>query len=473
MIIEKYNKRQLESDQEQLKMELFQEFLFRTKAEKWQAIEKLHQELGYIEEDMRIVTKQITTLGSDNSVSHRVPDFGFSFGIKQGTKKLQLNNRQALGVQDGLESDTQIKFDRINKHLPDLQESYFGSKLKKDVPAVNGDLTEEDLVFANSLVQCTKFTGFRTLANLHYADHFFNYSSSIVSSIGFDKDDELFATGGVTKKLKIYDYASVIEKGNPKTSSNINKNWDEFLGYQDNDEVPRTKYPIREMQCQAKISCLAWNSYIKSLLISSDYEGSVSLWDTATGQCTVKFEEHEKRIWSVDFSDVNPTVAASGSDDARVKLWSNNLRYSTHTIESKANVCSVKFHPTNSNYLVFGSADHHLHYYDLRKLIHPVKIFTGHKKAVSYVKFLNSNELISASTDCSLRLWLTNGENDCKRVFKGHTNEKNFVGLSVNCNSEFIGCGSETNQIFVYHSQLNQPITDHRFENTLNPVTVS
>lgn len=35
------------------------------------------------------------------------------------------------------------------------------------------------------------------------------------------------------------------------------------------------------------------------------------------------------------------------------------------------------------------------------------------------------------------------------RVFKGHTNEKNFVGLSVN--SEYIACGSETNEVFVYH----------------------
>jgi hypothetical protein len=35
------------------------------------------------------------------------------------------------------------------------------------------------------------------------------------------------------------------------------------------------------------------------------------------------------------------------------------------------------------------------------------------------------------------------------RTLKGHTNEKNFVGLSVN--SEYIACGSETNEVFVYH----------------------
>jgi len=52
-----------------------------------------------------------------------------------------------------------------------------------------------------------------------------------------------------------------------------------------------------------------------------------------------------------------------------------------------------------------GSADHHIHYYDLRNVSQPVHVFGGHKKAVSYVKFLSTNELASASTDSTLRLW--------------------------------------------------------------------
>jgi hypothetical protein len=35
------------------------------------------------------------------------------------------------------------------------------------------------------------------------------------------------------------------------------------------------------------------------------------------------------------------------------------------------------------------------------------------------------------------------------RTFRGHKNEKNFVGLSVN--NEYIACGSETNEVFAYH----------------------
>lgn len=69
---------------------------------------------------------------------------------------------------------------------------------------------------------------------------------------------------------------------------------------------------------------------------------------------------------------------------------------------------------------------------------------TGHRKAVSYVRFLNGYELVSASTDSTLRMWDTKLCTNT-RVFNGHNNEKNFVGLSVFDN--FMACGSETNEV--------------------------
>lgn len=38
-------------------------------------------------------------------------------------------------------------------------------------------------------------------------------------------------------------------------------------------------------------------------------------------------------------------------------------------------------------------------------------------------------------------------------TFRGHTNEKNFVGPTVN--SDYIACGSETNEVYVYRKVRN------------------
>lgn len=277
-------------------------------------------------------------------------------------------------------------------------------------------------------------------ATLKYGDIL--NSSSIVSSIEFDRDSEHFATAGVTKKIKIFEYSNIIKPVD-------------------------IHYPIREMSCRSKISCLSWNSYIKSQIASSDYEGIVCLWDAYSGQSILQFEEHEKRAWSVDFSRSDPTRLASGSDDTKVKIWSTSQRNSVATIESKANICCVRFNPEISHGIAFGSADHHIHYYDLRNTREPLYIFKGHKKAVSYVKFLNKDEVVSASTDSTLKMWNVSTFEHV-RTFSGHANEKNFVGLSVN--EEYIACGSENNAVCTYHKALTKPILTYKFGSS-NPVT--
>lgn len=74
----------------------------------------------------------------------------------------------------------------------------------------------------------------------------------------------------------------------------------------------------------------------------------------------------------------------------------------------------------------------------------------GHKKAVSYVKFLNTHEIISAGTDGTLKLWDVNKPPFCLRSFVGgHVNEKNFVGLATN--GDYIACGSEDNSLCIYY----------------------
>jgi protein suppressor of PHYA-105 1 len=223
------------------------------------------------------------------------------------------------------------------------------------------------------------------------------------------------------------------------------------------------------MSNKSRLSCICWNNYIKNFLASSDYDGIVKLWDAGTGQGISEFKEHSKRAWSVDFSNVNPTTFASGSDDGSVKLWNINERNSLQTVSNRANVCCVQFSNDSSHVLAYGSADYKTYCYDIRNVSIPWCILSGHKKAVSFVKFLDSKTLVSASTDNTLKIWDLDNTNSsgalstnaCNITLQGHTNEKNFVGLSVA--DGYVVCGSETNEVFAYYKSLSMPITSHKF----------
>jgi E3 ubiquitin-protein ligase RFWD2 len=85
--------------------------------------------------------------------------------------------------------------------------------------------------------------------------------------------------------------------------------------------------------------------------------------------------------------------------------------------------------------------DHSIHVYDLRNTRYAYAVLKSHKKAVAYVKFMSEWELVSASTDSTLRLWDLKAANGPATVktFTGHHNEKNFVGLD--CSGNYIATG--------------------------------
>ncbi|KAI3702848.1 hypothetical protein L6452_28601 [Arctium lappa] len=101
----------------------------------------------------------------------------------------------------------------INSFLDGLCKYLFFSKLK-----VKADLNEADLLSSSNLV-C------------------------------FDRDEEFFATGGVNKKNKVFEYDSI-----------LNGNCD-------------VQYPVVEMAIRSKLSGVCWNRCIKGQIASSNFEG--------------------------------------------------------------------------------------------------------------------------------------------------------------------------------------------------------
>ncbi|KAG0576922.1 hypothetical protein KC19_5G118200 [Ceratodon purpureus] len=378
-------------------------------------------------------------------------NIAFSHGVKKegGITGKFLENPFLDPRAEATGAHTVSKKRRVLAQFEDLQEAYLLRRrqvarnqrqrqmqetIKKE--SCKGSESSKDGLedFESVLTAFTRYSRLRVVAELHHGDLF--HSSNIVSSIEFDRDDEFFATAGVSRRIKVFDFATVV------------------------NEVADVHCPVVEIPTRSKLSCLSWNKCVKPLIASSDYEGIVTVWDVNTRQSVMEYEEHEKRAWSVDFSRTEPSMLVSGSDDGKVKVWSTRQESSALTLDMRANICCVKFNPGSSNYVAVGSADHHIHYFDLRNPSMPLYVFKGHRKAVSYVKFVSPTELASASTDSTLRLWDVQN-NRSIRTLRGHTNEKNFVGLTVS--SEYIACGSETNDVYVYHKAMSKPASWHRF----------
>lgn len=399
------------------------DFLRRNREEKMDALERLRKQVQNLSGDIAIAEADIEPPAHGESSTAQHGDLS---AVENG---LSASERKALADRRR----------RLSKHFSDLQTRYI-----EEVADTSGETRKRCLLrLTEDITKITQFGQLRCRATLMHATRFPEApgadvfrASNIVSSIEFDRESEYLATAGVTKRIKIFEF------------SNIMRN------------LADVHFPVKEIYAPAKLSWVVWNPYIRNHMASSDYEGVVTLWDAHRGESIREYEEHENRAWSVDFCRPTPTLFASGSDDGRVKLWSTNCPDSVITIENEANVCSVKFNPDAAEKLAFGSAHYLVHYYDLRNTKQALHEFRSHRKTVSYVKFASSRELVSACADSTIKLWNLDTFN-LERTFTGHTNDRHFVGLSVN--SDYIACGSEENSVYGYYKAIPKPFVNYRF----------
>ncbi|XP_019429173.1 PREDICTED: protein SUPPRESSOR OF PHYA-105 1 isoform X1 [Lupinus angustifolius] len=443
------------SGEDEVETEQLLHFLSSLKDEKRKQAAKLAEELSCVDEDIKEIEKS------------------YSFRTDSVFPLAKINYPSCSDVSRSIPSSSANE-SRFMSNINQLENSYFSTRfqvqLKEDsaVSSYDEDVLESRLRFPHvrnlnkepkiiqssvgrlgsffeGLCKFSCYSKFEELGTLRNRDLL--SSANVICALSFDRDEDYIAAAGVSKKIKIFDLSTILC-----------------------DSVD-IQYPVVEMSNKSKLSCVCWNSYIKNHLASTDYDGVVQMWDAGTGQPLSKYMEHQKRAWSVHFSLSDPKLFASGSDDCSVKLWNVSEENSIGTIQSPANVCCVQFNPYSKHLLFFGSADYKVYGYDLRQTRVPWCTLSGHGKAVSYVKFLDAETVVSASTDNSLKLWdlkKTSSSDACSLTFKGHSNEKNFVGLSVL--DGYIACGSETNEVYCYHKSLPVPITSHKFE-SINPIS--
>ncbi|XP_051126338.1 protein SPA1-RELATED 3-like isoform X2 [Andrographis paniculata] len=336
--------------------ELLLEFLLLLQQRKQDATDSLNETISFISSDIEEATNMQTALRakadpnldpSQNSTAGPLSvnmtdddDSGFSGSRKRVRQGLCIgNSRESNNHPDDHhkserhQASALPKSSRLMKNFRKFESAYFltrrrfvkpaGGLLARPSPLSSGGrgsivATERSSIsnqslkerpnelgqrgwvntFLEGLSKYLSYSSLKVKANLKQGDLL--NSSNLVCSLSFDRDGEFFATAGVNKKIKVFDYNSILSE--------------------DRD----IHYPVVEMSGRSKLSSTCWNGYIKGQIASSNFDGVVQVWDVSRRQTFIEMKEHERRVWSVDFSVADPTLLASGSDDGSVKLWNIN-----------------------------------------------------------------------------------------------------------------------------------------------------
>ncbi|CAN6483582.1 unnamed protein product [Victoria cruziana] len=462
--------------------ELLLQFLLQVKQKKQEEADRLHDIVGCLSSDIEEVVVQQSFLLKENDEQmdleknngvalEKLEGLPSSVGLKDSTSMCS-RKRSKPSTDDyksnkdpGSSNILMTKSSRMMRNFEKLELAYFSTRMKtvrtaprsqnrgspgnSAVQASNMRTEESNFStidnlaargrimsarqngsinpFLDGLCKYLSYSRVKVRANLKQTDLL--NSSNLVCSMSFDRDKEFFATAGVNRKIKVFECNMVL-----------------------NEDLD-IHYPVIEMSSRSKVSSVCWNSYIKNQIASSDFDGVVQVWDSTRGQVFMDLREHEKRVWSVDFSKADPTRLASGGDDGAVKLWNINQGASTGTIKTKANVCCVQFPPNSAHTIAVGSADHKVYLYDLRNTRVPCCTLVSHMKTVSCVKFIDSTALVSASTDNTLKLWDLSVDSsrvitNPSQTFKGHTNLK----------------------VFIYYKAFPMPVLSYKFDSN-DPLT--
>lgn len=106
--------------------------------------------------------------------------------------------------------------------------------------------------FLEGMSKYLSFSKLRVRADLKQGDLL--STSNLVCSLGFDRDKHFFATAGANRKIKIFECDMI-----------LNENQD-------------LHYPVVEMKSRSRVSCISWNTYIKSQIASSDFDGAIQVF---------------------------------------------------------------------------------------------------------------------------------------------------------------------------------------------------
>ncbi len=183
-------------------------------------------------------------------------------------------------------------------------------------------------------------------------------------------------------------------------------------------------------------------------------DGTLRLWDAATGQVLRVMGGHAEWVLNVAFSPDGRHIA-SGGLDGTLRLWDAATGQTLRVMEGHAELTEgVAFSPDGCH-IICGGSGGTLRQWDAATG-QALRAFAGHKNSVNSVAYSPDGRCIaSGSDDGTLRLWDA-ATGQALRVMEGHKNWVNSVAFSPD--GRYIASGGDDGTLRLWDAATGQAL---------------
>ncbi len=255
-----------------------------------------------------------------------------------------------------------------------------------------------------------------------------------VTGVVYNSNYKTFVTASADMKLVVWGAEDSKPKGiikgntSPVTCVSINP-INEYIANGAGNEIK-----IWDEKYKAVVSLQGHTKQVNSIAFSSDgkylvsgsSDGTVRIWDPASGQLLHTMEASEKEILSVCFSADGKYVASGGTDNL-VKIWnvqSGNKVY--EFADYKTPINAVTFSP-DVQYIVAGGTAGNIVIWNIT-LQQVAQTFPANAKGINAIAFNDEgNMFVSVGNDAAIKIWDVTKLNIGKKKFIKETASPDLV----------------------------------------------
>ena len=172
-------------------------------------------------------------------------------------------------------------------------------------------------------------------------------------------------------------------------------------------------------------------------LMSASEDKTIKIWDLETGECFQTLEDHNASVTSILIIPNNKFI--SGSEDKTIKIWDQKSYKCLNTLRNESEVFSLCL--LLNNKIACGCRDGSISIWNIADSIR-VKIFKAHNDWIPYLLSVDNLRLISCSSqqDKKIKIWNLDTF-ECIKALEGHSHSVFYLELTLGGN--LLSCSSD------------------------------